>query len=166
MGSSGGSLETSASTRAAAFAFSSQFPTSFTDLLNGPGDEEDECRTRLRQAGRGFSDREPGGLAGGGVPKFKSVPPPSLPISPRLMSPSSYFALPAGLSPAELLDSPVLLPSSNVSFWAPLSLVQYLLGFGYRISSLWILTCFIIARPYFFLVLFSFWEEDVEVTTF
>ncbi|PWA91322.1 WRKY DNA-binding protein 33 [Artemisia annua] len=51
---------------------------------------------------------------GSGVPKFKSLPPPSLPISPPAVSPSSYFAIPAGLSPAELLDSPVLLNSSNI----------------------------------------------------
>ncbi|KAK9065969.1 hypothetical protein SSX86_015371 [Deinandra increscens subsp. villosa] len=72
-----------------------------------------------------FSDQSPAnrsaGLAarisdriGSGVPKFKSLPPPSLPISPPPVSPSSYFAIPAGLSPAELLDSPVLLSSSNI----------------------------------------------------
>ncbi|KAI3806268.1 hypothetical protein L1987_22167 [Smallanthus sonchifolius] len=72
-----------------------------------------------------FSDQAPaprtGGLAariaervGSGIPKFKSIPPPSLPISPPAVSPSSYFAIPAGLSPAELLDSPVLLSSSNI----------------------------------------------------
>jgi WRKY transcription factor 33 len=48
-----------------------------------------------------------------GVPKFKSVPPPSLPISPPSYSPS-YFSIPPGLSPADLLDSPVLLNSSNI----------------------------------------------------
>ncbi|KAL4284072.1 hypothetical protein GQ457_16G012220 [Hibiscus cannabinus] len=51
---------------------------------------------------------------GSGVPKFKSLPPPSLPISPPQVSPSSYFAIPPGLSPAELLDSPVLLNASNI----------------------------------------------------
>ncbi|KAI7736654.1 hypothetical protein M8C21_031790 [Ambrosia artemisiifolia] len=51
---------------------------------------------------------------GSGIPKFKSIPPPSLPISPPTVSPSSYFAIPAGLSPAELLDSPVLLSASNI----------------------------------------------------
>ncbi|KAL7582455.1 probable WRKY transcription factor 26 [Lactuca sativa] len=72
-----------------------------------------------------FSDQAPaprtGGLAariaervGSGVPKFKSIPPPSLPISPPAVSPSSYFAIPAGLSPADLLDSPVLLSSSHI----------------------------------------------------
>jgi WRKY transcription factor 33 len=62
-------------------------------------------------------ERSPRGLfhrgARGGVPKFKSAQPPSLPISPPPISPSSYFAIPAGLSPAELLDSPVLLNSSS-----------------------------------------------------
>lgn len=48
---------------------------------------------------------------GSGVPKFKSIPPPSIPISPLS---SSFFAIPPGLSPAELLDSPVLLNSSNI----------------------------------------------------
>nr|WPH57544.1 WRKY transcription factor [Taraxacum kok-saghyz] len=72
-----------------------------------------------------FSDQAPpprtGGLAariservGSGVPKFKSIPPPSLPISPPAISPSSYFSIPAGLSPADLLDSPVLLSSSHI----------------------------------------------------
>ncbi|XP_071737983.1 WRKY transcription factor WRKY24-like [Rutidosis leptorrhynchoides] len=68
-----------------------------------------------------FSDQSPAtrppGLAarlGSGIPKFKSIPPPSLPISPPAISPSSYFAIPVGLSPAELLDSPVLLSSSHI----------------------------------------------------
>uniref|UniRef100_A0A452XUY9 WRKY domain-containing protein n=2 Tax=Aegilops tauschii subsp. strangulata TaxID=200361 RepID=A0A452XUY9_AEGTS len=45
-----------------------------------------------------------------GAPKFKSAQPPSLPIS----SPFSCFSIPAGLSPAELLDSPVLLNYSHI----------------------------------------------------
>ncbi|KDP22813.1 hypothetical protein JCGZ_00400 [Jatropha curcas] len=48
------------------------------------------------------------------IPKFKSFPPPSLPLSPPPPSPSSYFAIPPGLSPTELLDSPVLFSASNV----------------------------------------------------
>jgi WRKY transcription factor 33 len=71
------------------------FITSFTDLLSSAA-----------------GDVLGGG--NGGVPKFKSAQPPSLPISAQPpMSPSSYFAIPAGLSPAELLDSPVLLNSAN-----------------------------------------------------
>jgi WRKY transcription factor 33 len=38
--------------------------------------------------------------------------PPSLPLSPSLMSPSSYFNMPAGMNLADFLDSPVLLTSS------------------------------------------------------
>ncbi|KAK1321917.1 putative WRKY transcription factor 33 [Acorus calamus] len=106
MGSSSGSLETSANSHP---SFSFQFTSSFSDLLAGITDEETENQMNMS---RGFSDRVSGG--GPGVPKFKSIPPPSLPISPpSLISPSSYFAIPAGLSPAELLDSPVLL-SSNI----------------------------------------------------
>ncbi|KAK4483075.1 hypothetical protein RD792_010251 [Penstemon davidsonii] len=58
------------------------------------------------------SDHRPTTVAvsrGSGVPKFKSLPPPSLPISPP-----SHFAIPHGLSATELLDSPVLLSSSTV----------------------------------------------------
>ncbi|XP_050213722.1 probable WRKY transcription factor 33 [Mercurialis annua] len=48
------------------------------------------------------------------APKFKSFSPSSLPLSPPPVSPSSYFAFPAGLSPAEFLDSsPVLFSGSN-----------------------------------------------------
>ncbi|CAN0927895.1 Probable WRKY transcription factor 33 [Linum grandiflorum] len=46
-------------------------------------------------------------------PKFKSFPPPSLPLSPPPTSPSSYFAFPPGLSPSDLLDSPVLFSSAT-----------------------------------------------------
>ncbi|KAK0596511.1 hypothetical protein LWI29_016385 [Acer saccharum] len=82
---------------------SSSSSSSFTDLL------QQEPNTT-----RGFSDRV-AERTGSGVPKFKSIQPPSLPISPpSLFSPSSYFSIPPGLSPAELLDSPVLLNVSNL----------------------------------------------------
>ncbi|GJN14099.1 hypothetical protein PR202_gb00881 [Eleusine coracana subsp. coracana] len=81
------------------------FITSFTDLLSGAGDMV------AGESPRGLFPRAGGN---GGVPKFKSAQPPSLPISPPPpLSPSSYFAIPAGLSPAELLDSPVLLTSAT-----------------------------------------------------
>ncbi|KAF2306491.1 hypothetical protein GH714_018539 [Hevea brasiliensis] len=48
------------------------------------------------------------------IPKFKSFTPPSLPLSPPPVSPSSYLAIPTGLSLTELLDSPVLFSGSNV----------------------------------------------------
>lgn len=78
--------------------------SSFSDLLNSGADEKPS---------RSFADRI-ADRTGSGIPKFKSLPPPSLPISPPSLSPSSYFAIPPGLSPAELLDSPVLLSSSNI----------------------------------------------------
>ncbi|KAL3649181.1 hypothetical protein CASFOL_005584 [Castilleja foliolosa] len=59
---------------------------------------------------------------GHGVPRFKSLPPPSFPTSPlsdAAFSPSSYFALPIGLSPSELLDSPVLLPLASNNLVSP-----------------------------------------------
>ncbi|KAL7264208.1 hypothetical protein ACSBR1_002209 [Camellia fascicularis] len=93
------------------FSFSNPF-MSFSDLL--AQDYPSTTTTATTAAvSRGLSDR----LAertGSGVPKFKSIPPPSLPLSPPPVSPSSYFAIPPGLSPAELLDSPVLLSSSNI----------------------------------------------------
>ncbi|KAM3406831.1 hypothetical protein ACQJBY_000721 [Aegilops geniculata] len=75
------------------------FITSFTELLSGSGAGD------VERSPRGFNR---GGRAG--APKFKSAQPPSLPIS----SPFSCFSIPAGLSPAELLDSPVLLNYSHI----------------------------------------------------
>ncbi|XP_008809977.2 WRKY transcription factor WRKY24-like [Phoenix dactylifera] len=110
MDSSTGSLETSANSHltSTSLSFSSPFPTSFTELLAGVGDDNSVDRPR-KPASEGLSDLA--GQGRGGIPKFKSIPPPSLPISPPPISPSSYFAIPNGLSPAELLDSPVLLSS-------------------------------------------------------
>ncbi|KZV33116.1 putative WRKY transcription factor 26 [Dorcoceras hygrometricum] len=48
------------------------------------------------------------------IPKYKSFPPSSLPVSPPPVSPSSYLSIPPSLSPSVLLDSPVLFSSSNV----------------------------------------------------
>ncbi|KAG8067693.1 hypothetical protein GUJ93_ZPchr0005g15108 [Zizania palustris] len=77
------------------------FITSFTELLSGGAGGDMQAV--------GADESSPRVFSRGGVPKFKSAKPPSLPISP-----SSYFAIPAGLSPAELLDSPVLLSSYNI----------------------------------------------------
>ncbi|KAM3400454.1 hypothetical protein ACQJBY_005371 [Aegilops geniculata] len=93
MSSSTGSLDH------AGFTFTPPpFITSFTELLSGSGAGDAE------RSPRGFNR---GGRAG--APKFKSAQPPSLPIS----STFSCFSIPAGLSPAELLDSPVLLNYSH-----------------------------------------------------
>ncbi|XP_075509313.1 putative WRKY transcription factor 33 [Primulina tabacum] len=48
------------------------------------------------------------------IPKYKSFPPSSLPVSPPPVSPSSYLSIPPSLSPSMLLDSPVLFSSANV----------------------------------------------------
>ncbi|XP_052156741.1 probable WRKY transcription factor 26 [Oryza glaberrima] len=87
------------------------FITSFTELLSGGGGDLLGAGGEERSP-RGFS--RGGARVGGGVPKFKSAQPPSLPLSPPPVSPSSYFAIPPGLSPTELLDSPVLLSSSHI----------------------------------------------------
>jgi hypothetical protein len=87
--SSSGSVETSANSRPGSFSFSNA-NASFTDML-------------------GSSATAAGG---GGASGYKSLTPPSLPLSPSLMSPSSYFNMPAGMNLADFLDSPVLLTSS------------------------------------------------------
>ncbi|KAG9455162.1 hypothetical protein H6P81_008066 [Aristolochia fimbriata] len=102
MASSTESLETSGNSHQPFSFATSPFMSSLSSDHNDP---------RI-SSGRAFSDRV-GERVGAGVPKFKSLPPPSLPISPPAPSPS-YFAIPPGLSPAELLDSPVLLSSSNL----------------------------------------------------
>lgn len=98
---------------------SSSFMTSsFTDLLAC-----DDYPTKSKGLGDRIAER-----SGCGVPKFKSLPPPSLPLSPPPFSPSSYFAIPPGLSPTELLDSPVLLSASNVSHNLFVIFVTYFIG--------------------------------------
>ncbi|XP_022752927.1 WRKY transcription factor WRKY24-like [Durio zibethinus] len=123
MASSCSSLDTSANSHPQnGFSFFTHpfMTTSFSDLLaSGATDNENPS-----SAVNGGLDAKHGGRlslsdriaqrTGSGVPKFKSLPPPSLPISPPPVSPSSYFAIPPGLSPAELLDSPVLLNAFNV----------------------------------------------------
>ncbi|XVF46166.1 hypothetical protein PTKIN_Ptkin03bG0005000 [Pterospermum kingtungense] len=121
MASSCSSLDTSANSQPQqrAFSFSTHafMTTSVSDLLaSGGADENPSFAVNGgldAKPGRGLSDRI-AERSGSGVPKFKSLPPPSLPISPPPVSPSSYFAIPPGLSPAELLDSPVLLNAFNV----------------------------------------------------
>lgn len=113
MASSTESLGASANSQQQHFSFtaasSATPPQYFMSSLAGSGRAGDRFA-----GGQSFADRLADRM-GGGVPKFKSLPPPSLPISPPSASPSSYFSIPAGLSPAELLDSPVLLSTSNVS---------------------------------------------------
>lgn len=123
MASPSGSLDTSANSYPqTSFSFSTTHPfmtSSFSDLLASADDEPVHNANNNNTDSyhrRGLADRI-AERTGSGVPKFKSIPPPSLPISPPAVSPSSYFAIPPGLSPAELLDSPVLLNTSNVSLY-------------------------------------------------
>ncbi|KAE8722751.1 putative WRKY transcription factor 33 [Hibiscus syriacus] len=115
MASSYTTLDSSANSNAFSFSGHPFMTTSFSDLLASGAASNDNTSSNEAKRGGGLSlsDRiaERTGL---GVPKFKSLPPPSLPISPPQVSPSSYFAIPPGLSPAELLDSPVLLNASNI----------------------------------------------------
>ncbi|XP_062207306.1 WRKY transcription factor WRKY24-like [Phragmites australis] len=78
--STSGSIEAPANSRPGSFSFAS---TSFTEILAA------------------------GGAAGGGS-RYKAMTPPSLPLSPPPVSPSSFFNMPSGLNPADFLDSPVL----------------------------------------------------------
>ncbi|KAF5744465.1 WRKY DNA-binding protein 33 isoform 1 [Tripterygium wilfordii] len=111
MASSSASLDTSANSY---FTFPTPNPfmtTSFSDLLASPPSAGVDTTGSGKR--RGLSDRI-AERTGSVVPKFKSIPPPSLPLSPQAVSPSSYFSIPPGLSLAELLDSPVLLNTSNI----------------------------------------------------
>ncbi|KAE9596075.1 hypothetical protein Lal_00030869 [Lupinus albus] len=106
MASSSGTLDTSANSYNN-FTFSTHpfMTTSFSDLLASPIDDDNN-----KHRGSGGLSERVADRTGSGVPKFKSIQPPSLP----LFSPSSYFAIPHGLSPAQFLDSPVLLNSSHI----------------------------------------------------
>ncbi|KAJ3676477.1 hypothetical protein LUZ60_003889 [Juncus effusus] len=104
------------------FSFSSPFATSFSELLAGSGAEEPSDDQLKSMKSRG------------GVPKFKSFSPPSLPLSPSPFSPSSFLTFPSGLSPAELLDSPVLLSSSHI-FPSPTTGALPNKAFNWRASS-------------------------------
>ncbi|KAI3447833.1 hypothetical protein Pfo_004498 [Paulownia fortunei] len=114
MASSGGSLNTSA---ALSNFSAAQYMTSFTDLLASNKQEEEE--EAMNQPRSSFtwgmnSQRVNNQYKSIEIPKYKSFPPASLPISPPPVSPSSYLSIPPSLSPSILLDSPVLFSSSNV----------------------------------------------------
>ncbi|XP_057801109.1 probable WRKY transcription factor 33 [Salvia miltiorrhiza] len=117
MASSSGSLNASANNSNHHMFSSSQYmSTSFTNLLspNKQGEEEEEdamSRPRSRFSWGMNSDIVNKNIE---IPKYKSFPPSSLPLSPPPVSPSSYLSIPPSLSPSILLDSPVLFSSSNV----------------------------------------------------
>nr|XP_009391694.2 PREDICTED: WRKY transcription factor WRKY24 [Musa acuminata subsp. malaccensis] len=93
------------STRSLGSSAASIYAT-FTELLTGVGNSQGEDMTRLEMS------RELAGGDTGGTSKFKSAPPPFLPLSPP--PPSASFSFPTSLSLAELLESPLLLPSSSM----------------------------------------------------
>ncbi|XP_030537315.1 probable WRKY transcription factor 33 isoform X2 [Rhodamnia argentea] len=80
--------------------------SSFTDLLNGS--------LGMDSSNWAFPATNTMTTGSMEAPRFRSTPPPSLPLSPPPVSPSSYFAIPPGLSPTDLLDSPLLFSTSNV----------------------------------------------------
>ncbi|KAG8647823.1 probable WRKY transcription factor 33 isoform X2 [Manihot esculenta] len=84
---------------------SSSSSSSFTNLLSTNIKDMDSISWGLYDHGTDAIGIE--------IPKFKSFTPSSLPLSPPPVSPSTYLAIPPDLSPAELLDSPVLFSTSN-----------------------------------------------------
>ncbi|KAL6987914.1 WRKY transcription factor [Sarracenia purpurea var. burkii] len=115
MASSGGNSNTSTfNSHPPAFSFSSspQFmSTSFSDLLSNNEHLHGQYQDRTTSAARGGVEVE--------IPKYKSLPPPSLPISPPHDPPSfpfspPYFGIPPSFSPTWLLDSPALLSTSHI----------------------------------------------------
>nr|WGV38233.1 WRKY [Loropetalum chinense var. rubrum] len=87
--------------------------SSFIDLLNGNEDLGNyQNRERSSAVNWGVMDQS-GVEMEMEMPKFKSLPPPSLPLSPPPVSPSSYLTFPPGLSFADLLDSPAFLSTNN-----------------------------------------------------
>ncbi|GMY25617.1 probable WRKY transcription factor 33 [Fagus crenata] len=72
--------------------------TSFTDLLSN-----NKTMDQNNELSWGLSDHKSDRF-GNEIPKFKSLPPPSLPLSPPPLSPSSYLV---GLSPTDFLMSPL-----------------------------------------------------------
>ncbi|XP_071910287.1 probable WRKY transcription factor 33 [Coffea arabica] len=125
MASSGGSLNTSLNSYSS-YSFPNQFMApSFSDLINGnntstSGNDQGMMNNRSNQDKLPFSwelhdqmINKQAGTTPAEIPKFKSFPPTSLPLSPPPVSPSSFLAFPPSLSPSVLLDSPVLFSNSS-----------------------------------------------------
>lgn len=111
MSSSGGSLNTCVDSHHHN-SYSSFSSFSFTDLLSN---NDDSKNPEKGSASSAFSWGISAPHDSHEIPKFKSFPPASLPISPSPVSPSSFLNIPPALSPSVLLDSPVFFSTSNVS---------------------------------------------------
>ncbi|KAL2330640.1 hypothetical protein Fmac_018221 [Flemingia macrophylla] len=68
------------------------------------------------------------------VAKFKSVQPPTLPLSPSPISPSTFLAFSSAFSPSEFFNSPLFLPSPNISA-SPTTEALVSQSFNWRNSS-------------------------------
>ncbi|KAM1386782.1 probable WRKY transcription factor 33 [Malus sylvestris] len=91
--------------------------SSFTNLLTGNMENNGIGQDRTNWGGQfsdyssnpnRFTDRN-----GTEIPKFRSLQPPSLPLSPPPVSPSSYLASTPAFSPTDFFSSPMFLSSSN-----------------------------------------------------
>ncbi|XP_061362112.1 probable WRKY transcription factor 33 isoform X2 [Gastrolobium bilobum] len=89
--------------------------TSFTDLLSNHNNSNNNSNMTMDDDYWETSELKTDHQVGlDVVPKFKSVQPPSLPLSPSPISPSSYFAFTSALSPTEFLNSSLFLSSPNI----------------------------------------------------
>lgn len=127
MASSGGSLNTSLASYSN-YSFPSQFmgpPFGNNTTTTNPAAAQATNRSNQDKASFSWElhqqlihNKQAASSTDQFLPKFKSFPPASLPISPPPVSPSSFLAFPPSLSPSVLLDSPVLFSNSNVSLHA------------------------------------------------
>ncbi|KAJ8500401.1 hypothetical protein OPV22_010953 [Ensete ventricosum] len=95
------------STRSLGSSAASLYAT-FTGLLTDVGNSQGEDVGRLEMS------QELAGGAAGGTSKFKSAPPPFLPLAPPPPPSPSFFSFPTSLSLTELLESPLLFSSSSI----------------------------------------------------
>ncbi|XP_062002539.1 WRKY transcription factor WRKY24-like [Rosa rugosa] len=83
--------------------------SSFTHLLTSNMNMNNFDQDRTGSWSWGLSDRS----TEAEIPKFKSLQPPSLPLSPPPASPSSYLVNTPGFSPTDFFSSPMFLANSN-----------------------------------------------------
>lgn len=93
--------------------------SSFTHLLTSNMNMNNFDQDRTGSWNWGLSDRN-----GAEVPKFKSLQPPSLPLSPAPASPSSYLVNTPAFSPTDFLSSPMIFGNSNVNRFLTLLFCQ------------------------------------------